>query len=215
MKMRLTALGLVLLATTLQLAATTPLDLGDGLPYLRITGAGDTPAVANLVAAPKPAVIDLRRAALAPDDALQLHDTLARRSAGEPLFILVGPQTPPDAVPALLPAGVLTLGLAGSRPEPRVIIAQSPEADLAARQALDAGTPLERLIDGRIEKERFDEASLAQEFANGNLHAEPPPTPDPTEPAAATAPPPAPVDRVLQRAVHLHRSLAALRSSAR
>jgi hypothetical protein len=55
-----------------------------------------------------------------------------------------------------------------------------------------------------------------EEFKNGNADAAPPPAPDPTEAkdgAAETKPEP-PVDRVLQRAVHLHRALLALHQPA-
>mgnify|MGYP000984374420 CR=1 FL=1 len=65
---------------------------------------------------------------------------------------------------------------------------------------------------GKIEKERFDEATLVQEFNNGNPDAEPPPLPDPTQPKLnEAAPVKAPlIDRVLQRAIQLHRALLAL-----
>jgi len=55
------------------------------------------------------------------------------------------------------------------------------------------------------------------EFKNGHPDAEPPPAPDPTaaKPAGDTAketPPVPPTDRVLQRALHLHRALLALKA---
>ena len=76
-----------------------------------------------------------------------------------------------------------------------------------------AGTPVETLISGKIEKDRYDEATLVQEFKNGNPEAAPPQPPDPTAAKATDAPakPPVLVDRVLQRAVHLHAARLALR----
>ena len=80
------------------------------------------------------------------------------------------------------------------------------------RSALGQGTLPAILVTGKIEKERFDEATLVQEFNNGNPDAEPPPLPDPTRPKLnEAAPVKAPlIDRVLQRAIQLHRALLAL-----
>ncbi|MSU45657.1 MAG: hypothetical protein EXS42_00655 [Lacunisphaera sp.] len=86
-------------------------------------------------------------------------------------------------------------------------------ADRRAYDALETGTPLATLISGKVEKDRFDEATLVKEFKNGNPDASPPPLPDPTALKSAAAPEKlVPLtDRVLQRAVHLHRAGLVLR----
>jgi hypothetical protein len=193
--------------------ALEPVDLGDGLGYVRVRALerdiADLPAALN---AGRALVVDLRYATADADAAGAFLRAVTARTTKQPLFVLVSPQAPADALPALLPAGVFTLGVADSRPQPAVVVTQPPIADRAAYDAAEKGAKLDDLISGKIEKERFDEASLVKEFQNGNHNAEPPPEPEPGKPTAAhTAPP---VDRVLQRAVHLHRALLAWRPAA-
>jgi hypothetical protein len=129
---------------------------------------------------------------------------------------LVSPETPTALAAALAapPRGVLTLGIEGSRPTPQVVVAQPADVDRRAYDAAEGGMTLESLIAGKIEKERYDEASLLREFARGVSDPAPPPAPDPTTaPAAARAP--VLTDRVLQRALHLHQALQALRPRVR
>lgn len=194
-----------------------PTDLGQGLGYLRIHSLADEePALRRAVTGAGALVLDLRYATANEDSVAMLRATLAGRADAAPLLVLVGPATPALVGPALGKArGVFTLGIVGSKPEPDVIVKSDAAADRRAYDALEAGTALEKLISGKIEKQRFDEATLVKEFKNGNSDAEPPPAPDPTasKPAAAPEKTPAPVDRVLQRAVHLHQGLLALRRS--
>lgn len=208
----------VLLAIALAaraLAAVEVTELGDGLAYVRVRSLATAAETLDAVLPQGRAlVLDLRAGQASVEDPAVLGALLARRRGPGPLYILVGPQTPEAfRVPlARLPSGALTLGIADAKPTPAVVIDQAPDADRRAYEALDAGTPLEKLVSGKIEKERFDEASLVKEFENGNPYAEPPPSPDPaatkpTEPKDAS-----PTDRVLQRALHLHRALAALKA---
>lgn len=186
-------------------------DLGEGLDYLRVHAVGASLGqLERVMASDRSAVIDLRYTAASASDAHALSDVLARRKPGAALLLLVSPLTPATLTSSLLklPASALTLGIEGSLPTPAVVVAQPPDVDRRAYDALDGGMPLADLITGRIEKERFDEAELVKEFQNGNLNAAPPPTPDPTKPEPEKAP--VLTDRVLQRAVHLHRALAAL-----
>lgn len=193
--------------------AATPVDLGPDMAYLRVREPGDladTSAIAG-----RPLIVDFRFSATDAADLPPLRELLAAHDKAKSLFVLVGPATPAiiaDALAGPRP-GAITLGIAGSRPTPDVVVRQSPEADRAAYDAADRGTPLAALISGRLEKERYDESSLAKDFANGHHDAAPPPPPDPTAPAATKAnPPPAPpLDRVLQRAVQLQLARLAIR----
>ncbi len=211
-----------LLAVGLQIHAFSPVraadltDLGHGLAYLRVQSLDDAEKDLRSVAAGGGAfVLDLRYCAATVDSAEILRAALASHTSESPLFVLVSPATPPIVADAIAksPGRVLTLGIAGSVPGPKVVVKTDANTDRRAYDALKTGTPVETLISGKIEKERFDEATLVQEFKNGNHDAEPPPTPDPTEanPANATDKPPPLVDRVLQCAVYLHRTLLALR----
>lgn len=191
-------------------------DLGQGLSYLRIHSVADSEAaVHKAVSGAGALVLDLRYTTANDASAAVLQSVLAGRPVKVPLFILVSPATPPALSPVISGLPALTLGVNGSLPLPKVIVQTDPTADRFAYDALDAGTALEKLISGKIEKERFDEATLVQGFKNGNPDAAPVPPPDPTAPkpagAAEKEPPVPPFDRVLQRAVHLHRALQALK----
>ena len=195
-------------------AASEPVDLGEGLTYLRVHSFGESAdVVKTTITSGRAAVIDLRYASTSVDDAAALDAALSRRNTRNALLILVSPQTPAAFQPTLTAPrpGVLTLGVDGARPAPSVVVAQSAEVDRRAYDALEGGVKLEELVTGKIDKERFDEASLVKEFQNGHLNAVSPPSPDPSaKPTEEKAP--ALTDRVLQRAIHLHRALAALRA---
>lgn len=199
------------------LSAAEVVDLGQGLGYLRVHSlASDEPAVRAAVNRIGALVLDLRYVTVDAAAVDSLKTVLNARSPGQPLFVLVSPATPTAVTPALAATSALVMGAPGSVPTPKVTVRVHPAADRRAFDALDAGTELSKLINGRIEKERFDEASLVQEFKNGNHDPAPPPQPNPTAPKTESSPPketPAviPTDRVLQRAVHLHRALAALK----
>lgn len=190
-------------------------DLGQGLAYLRVHSVAESEAaLRKAVPGAGALVLDLRYATASDESAAALRAALAGHPAGTPLFILVSPGTPPALGPTIAQSPALTLGAPDSEPAPKIVVQTDAVTDRRAYDALDAGMPLEKLISGKIEKERFDEATLVHEFKNGNPAAEPPPTPDPTAPKPAGTPEkPAPlVDRVLQRAVHLHRALLALKT---
>ena len=190
--------------------ASDPTDLGQGLVYLRVHALADTVKAA---ASPGALVLDLRYATADDASAAALRIALASRPAAAPLFILVSPATPPVLAPVISQSPALTLGLAGSSPAPLVVVKTDAATDRHAYDAFDAGTPVDQLISGKIEKERFDEATLVEEFKNGNPEAQPLAAPDPTAPKAGDEPakPTLLVDRVLQRAVHLYHALLALK----
>ena len=203
-----------LLAATIH--ATELTDLGLGLSYLRIHSVAEAEAaLRKAVPAAGALVLDLRYATADEASAAIVKSALAGRSGPALLYILVSPATAPALGPVIMAAPAVTLGAPDSVPAARVKVQTDVAADRRAYDALDAGAELAKLITGKIEKERFDEASLVQEFKNGH-DVERPPAPDPTAPktdatAAKEAAPAPPIDRVLQRAVHLHRALLALR----
>lgn len=191
-------------------AATEPYNLGEGLGYLRVHRMSDSlELLARTLPLDTALVLDLRYAMVSDDDVNAFAGALARRPGGAPLLVLVSPQTPAALTPVLLKTAAVMLGVAESLPVPAVSVAQTADADHRAYDAYDTGLPLEALITGKIEKERFDEASLVKEFEHGNPNAAPPAEPDPAKPTPEKAP--VLTDRVLQRAVHLHRALAALK----
>jgi hypothetical protein len=189
--------------------AADPVALDQGLTYLRIasltTSAHD---LSDALLKPAPLVIDLRYTANEPEaaDVLRVLNSQPRKPT---LYVLVSPSTPKPLGEILTSTTtpLTLLGIKGSHPEPQVVVAQAAADDRKAYEALEAGTPLTDLISGKVEKDRFDEASLVTEFKNGNHDAHPPETPaDGKNPPAAHL-----VDRVLQRAAHLHRAVLALK----
>ncbi len=222
-------LGLCLLFSTLGplVRASEQTDLGQGLGYLRVHILDEA---LKPVAGTSALVLDLRRAMASDVSVAAFQAALVGRGVpSAPLFILVSPDTP-AALASALKGGLITLGIKGSLPEPQVVVDQSPEDDRHAYDALETGTALAQLISGKIEKERFDEASLVHEFKNGNHDALPGDRPGqiPAGQQTGTVPPAVPAlrssgseggspvarltDRVLQRAVHLHRALQALKA---
>ena len=105
---------------------------------------------------------------------------------------------------------LIVLGLAGSDFSPDIALKTTPEAERLAYDALTDASALARLINPPITKPRNDEARLVADYLAGRT-SEPPAT-DPAPASTAPTPtPPPPTDPVLQRAVHLHRSLLALK----
>lgn len=199
--------------------ATELTDLGQGLSYLRVKSLAEVEkAIRSNVPSDRALVLDLRYSVADEASAAMLREVLAaRRNAQQPLLVLVSPATPALAVRALdpLPARALVLGVDGSTPAPTVVVRGDAATDRRAYDAADGGMPLAALINGKLDKERYDEAALVREFSNGNRDPRPPPAPNPgtTAPTDPKKPEPVPAltDRVLQRAVQLHRALLAIR----
>jgi len=207
---------LIFLSASGRAAVPTPVDLGYDLSYLHVHALADAaPLLPPALAAKHAFVLDLRYATTDEASTAALRSALAQHPADVPLFILLSPATPANLVDAVnqAPHAFITLGLISAKSAARVQVKTDVESDRRAYDALENGTPVETLISGKVEKERFDEATLMEEFKNGNPDAEPPAPPDPTDakPDGADAKPAPLVDRVLQRAVHLHRALLALR----
>jgi len=190
-------------------SAAEPTDLGQGLTYLRVNSlVKSAPDLRAALLRPAPLVLDLRYTADEAGAADALRE-LNSQPAKPKLYVLVSPATPASLAAILTTTStpLVTLGVKDSRPAPQVLVAQTAEADRAAYAAHESGTALDKLISGKIEKERFDEATLVHEFKNGNREAHPPEA----GPAKPGDPSVALTDRVLQRALHLHRALLALK----
>jgi hypothetical protein len=196
----------LLLVLSVSAAGTELTDLGQGLGYLRTHALDES---IKPLAGATALVLDLRYVTATPEAVTAFAAALAARPAATRLFVLVSPATP-AALAGHLSAPTLTLGITGSQPAPQVVVHQSAADDRRAYDALATGTPLAELIAGKIDKERYDEATLVQEFKLGHPEATPA---ESGAPAGAADSPDTqrPTDRVLQRAVHLHRALLALK----
>ncbi len=190
-------------------------DLGKGLQYVR---ARALPADLPL-APPKPApvVLDLRYAAGGDEAATALQEWIGfRATAPTPVFVLVNGSTSAAVLDYLdhAPAhpGVLTIGLASSRFVPDIALAIDPATDRAAYDALDHGANVDTLITDQPDKPRHDEAEVVRQHAIGPDEGDESGADLTDPPDPATPPTPAPlIDAVLQRAIHLHRALLALK----
>lgn len=193
-----------------------PIDLGQGLSYVRVHSmVSDEASVASALAANNALVLDLRYTVGARENGNAFFRALATHTGPAPLFILVSPSTS-GAVGEILAASsvkFITLGTKDALPTPKVVVNQAADADQRAYEALESGMPLAALLSGKIDKSRYDEASLMKDFRSGNTDAEPPAPPDPTAKKDDDAKK-APVltDRVLQRAVHLHAALQSIKA---
>lgn len=185
------------------------LDLGGGLGYVRLRA---LPADGGLALAHKgPAlVVDLRYATAEARAATEFFSGLRRRaSTRTPVFILANHATAPELLRAISAGGrgtgLAVVGIAAPGFAPDVPVRATADEEQQAYAALDQGTGLAKLLADHPGKVRHDEASLTRERP-------PEPLPENAEPAAApaarTGPP---VDATMQRALHLHRSLQALR----
>ena len=191
-------------------------DLGQGLAYVRLRQLpADLPQTPTR---PGAVVLDLRYTPGDSAAATALGAWLQFRcTAHTPVFILVNAATAPallDYLEATDPLpGLVTLGLASSHFVPDLPLKIAPVTELSAYAALDHGTPVASLLTDLPDKPRHDEAAIALE------HTVAPETADDsagltdapaTAPAMTVTPPPL-IDETLQRAVHLHRALLALK----
>lgn len=185
-------------------------DLGRGLGYCRVhVLPADLPATAP----PGALVLDLRYVHADGDAGRSLTDWFNSRTTHAPLFVLVNAGTDPvvlDYFASRMPtAGVITLGEATARFAPDIALKIAAPAERAAYDALEKGAPLETLLTDNSTKPRHDEASIAQDRVAATDESQ---DADPLEPPpVAPAPPPPLIDQALLRAVHLHRTLLALR----
>ena len=205
------------------------LDLGQGLAYHRAHSLpADLPAASP--ARPQPLVLDLRYTTGGPDAAITLAAWLKFRAVPRtPVFILANTETSSALRAAFAERedtpGLIVLGLNAPDFTPDLALAAEPATERRAYDALTQPEALTTLITPTIAKPRNDEAALAAEWQPDRPGSHPSltaPQPadqgkrtttktaaTPSDPATPTPPPL--IDAVLQRAVHLHRALVALR----
>jgi hypothetical protein len=212
----LPATSLAQVAAANQGATTTPAanaaqgrerDLGMGLAYHRIHALpADLPPAAG--GRPPPCVVDLRfvqthRAGIT---AFQKW-AMGRTSVHSPVFVLVNGATDGELL-ALLRShewapGLMTIGIATRNFRPDVAVEAAAADERTAYDAFEQGATMASLLDDHPGKIRYDETSLGKD-----RRAEQPAR---SAEAAKENPPARKVDPVLQRAVHLHRALLALK----
>jgi hypothetical protein len=178
-------------------------ELGRGLGYQRVlTLPGDLPATD---ARKRPLVLDLRYGHGDANAAAALAAWLkSYATPRSPVFVLANAETDRAILGGLAgrstAGSILVIGVPARDFVPDIPVQSSPAMERSAYDALAAGTDPTQLIVENSDKIRNDEASLARDHS--------------TEPGAETAkdrPPAPPLDAALQRAVHLYRTLIALR----
>ncbi len=200
-------LGLLLSIASIQ-AAALERDLEDRLRYHRVHELpADLPAADS--ARQRPWVLDLRFvAADAAESAAVQRWLQAGAGPRNPVFVLVNRETSGDLLRILNELvgtpGLLTLGVPVPLFQPDIVVQQRAEDERRAYDAIANGAPLTAVLRENPEKERNDEASLSRDrlaAATADLSGE----------QGGTKPDRPPVDLALQRAVHLYRSLLALK----
>jgi hypothetical protein len=203
-------------------AAPLTRDLGQGLTYHRArTLPGDLPN--DSPARPQPCVLDLRYTTGDAAAATALHAWLKFHvSPRTPVFLLVNADTAPVLLAPFAdrrPGGLVLIGPATAPLTPDIVVKTTADTERNAYDALGGTTPAAALISDTLDKPRNDEARLMRDRGN-----DPTTYPRPADDASddfSDAPPPAPaakpkippplIDVSLQRAVHLHRALKALK----
>ena len=167
---------------------------------------------------PGPLVLDLRYTLAETDAATALDAWLKFRATEKtPVFLLINPDTAPVLRELLIASasrpGVITIGRKTNDTKPDIAIITTAEEEQRAYDALARTKAIDSLLVENADKARVDEASIMRartEVQDEPVEANPldriAPSQTKTEPA-----PPALIDRALQRAVHLHRALLALK----
>lgn len=200
---RLTVFGALITAAW---AAPVIRDLGEGLTYVGVAALpGDLPSAGATPAGV--CVLDLRYAAGGEADAIALGAWLkAQLHPSRPILVLANADTAfslrlvlVDRAPG---SGLMVVGVAGPGLVPDVAVSVAPEQERAAWTALRSGAPLDDLLRENRDKIRNDEASLLRER---------PSVADAAPTTAAKSGAGGGLDVTLQRAVHVHRTLVALK----
>jgi hypothetical protein len=209
-------LALAFVLTARAAWAAAPSELGQGLLYCRVRALpADLPSADTAKSA---LVLDLRYTVTDDTGTTAFSAWLGFRTAAYPVFILVNAGTSPALLHALavrpVPSGGVVLGPPQPSFTPDVPLKIPPDSERRAYDAFDHGAALESLIVEKIDKPRYDEASMVKDHVSDSEQ----PAPDDDDDATAKpdsakdkpAPPPPLIDVALQRAVQLHRALLAL-----
>lgn len=219
--MRLSLFFLAAALTSPVLAAPITRDLGQGLVFYRVHEVpADLPAGAPT--RKQPCVLDLRYTK-AGDKAANTLDTWLKAwiSPTAPLLILANGATDRELRSVLNQfepeQGVMLIGVPARDFRPDLSVQSSAENERQAYDALEKGTALPALLSDNPDKIRNDEATLAKDRVPEipvrdetapQSAADPGAAPASAESKIAARPP---VDAALQRAVHMHRALVALK----
>lgn len=210
-KTRLTAVVMCgLLGSSISSAAPLEREVGHGLRFYRIRELpADLPPAPPAEGRVPPCIVDVRyvRADAAAATALEAWLRF-RAKPRTPVFVLANAETSPAVLRAVAKreprGGIVLIGAAGRTLEPDVAVRTTAEDERRAYDALENGAAVASLITENPGKVRNDEESLSRDrLAEASADT-----------AADTLAPkqnPPPIDAALQRAVHLHRALVALR----
>jgi len=184
-------------------------DLGRNLAYYRVHALpADLPATDT--ARKQPGVLDLRYVEADATAAAGLQAWVRFHATPRtPVFILANAATERELIRPWLgrsdSGSVVIIGPASRGFAPDIAVQTSAEDERRAYDALDAGAELSTLLTENPGKTRNDEASLSRDRSTE------PAVNAPNGDAAKDRVAAPPIDAALQRAVHLHRTLVALR----
>ena len=190
----------------LALAAPVEHEVGNGLVYVRIHKLPE-----DLPAKPPgrepPSIVDVRYVNASADAATAFSAWLKNRATlRTPVFVLANADTSRPLLSALAAhergTGIMVVGIERGMFRPDVAVKGTADNERRAYDALEQGVAIATLLTDNPNKVRNDEASLSKDrLAEASASA--------ADDASKKAPPP--VDVTLQRAVHLHRALVALK----
>jgi hypothetical protein len=181
-------------------------DLGSGLVYVRVRALPADLPVKSAGRVPA-CIIDLRYVETDGDGAAAFSAWLkARATRRTPVFVIANADTARPLLKEINThergTGVAVVGIPRGAFKPDVAVSASAEDERRAYDALERGAAIGTLLADNPNKVRNDEASLSKDrLAEASAEA--------TTPAKKEEPPP--IDAALQRAVHLHRALVALK----
>lgn len=182
--------------------AAAPIDLGEGLAYVRLKSLpADLPAASRA----GPLVADLRFLPATAEHATAFAAWLRFQARpGVPLLLVANPETGEELRRVLAgprPPAVVLIGVPGPGFAPDLTVTASRENDRRAYAAGEQGITVATLLADHPGKVRQDELSLRP----GGEESRPP------VPSAGADPVEPVIDAALQRALHLYRAYRALR----
>lgn len=189
-------------------AAPIQRDLGGSLIYVRVHKLPtDLPAKAT--GRVPTCIVDLRYVEADPDAATAFMAWLKfRATPRSPVFVLANAETSAVLLQPLArherSTGIVVVGIERGPFRPDVAVKASADDERRAYDALEKGAEINRLLADNPNKLRNDEASLSKDRpGDGSAEA--------ADDSSSGKSAPLSIDATLQRAVHLHRTLVALK----